>query len=136
MDVLGHTVDLDHTPSCGNGHRVIIAADAHHAFMADPALKLENRAERDQRQELQRRLLLGKCLVDNTAGAGVNTRIGGISTPILELKVEIIEIPERAAHKEVFADIAERSLDLAFGLRPISSAGLWFEAIMAGQLDA
>ncbi len=36
--------------------------------MTDPAFEFENRAERDQRQKLKRRLLLGERLVDNATG--------------------------------------------------------------------
>jgi hypothetical protein len=35
---------------------------------------------------------------------------------------------------EVFADVAERPLDLAFGLRPIGTAGLRQIAVMLGKL--
>ena len=40
-----------------------------------------------------------------------------------ELLVEVVEIAERAAEEEVLADVAERPLDLAFGLGPIGPAG-------------
>jgi len=49
LDLVRHAVDLDHPAPCGIGNRVIVAANAHHALAADPAIELEDGAERDQR---------------------------------------------------------------------------------------
>jgi hypothetical protein len=64
----------------------------------------------------------------------VNTRIGDLAKPVTELEVEIIEIAERAAHEEVFTDVAEWPIDLAFGFGSIGAAGFWQKAIMASEL--
>ena len=97
LDLVGHAVHLDEAPARSIGNRVIVAADTDHAFAADPAIELEHRAERDQRQEQQRRLFLGERLVDDTAGGGMHARVGDITEPVLELAVEIVEIAEAAA---------------------------------------
>ena len=40
-----------------------------------------------------------------------------------ELRVEIIEVAERAAEEEVLTDVPERSLHFALGFGPIGSTG-------------
>ena len=75
LDLISHAVHLDKAPPRGIGERVVVTADADHAFAADPAVELEHRAKRDQRQEEERRLFLGKGLVDDTTGGGVHARV-------------------------------------------------------------
>jgi hypothetical protein len=80
------------------------------------------------------RLFLGKGFVDDALRGRVDPGIGDGVEPAPELNVEIIEIAEYAAEEEVFADIPERALHLALGLRPIGPAGLGLEAVVAGQI--
>jgi hypothetical protein len=47
-DLVSKAVDLYNTPTGRIRNRVVIAANTDHPLMADPALKLENRPERDQ----------------------------------------------------------------------------------------
>src|SRR5271165_3883779 len=81
------------------------------------------------------RLFLGEGFVDDALRSRVDPGIGEGVEPASELNVEIIEIAECAAEEEVFADIPERALHLALGLRPIGPAGLGLEAIMPGQVE-
>lgn len=46
-------------------------------------------------------------------GRRVNTRVGDLDSPGIELGIEIIHVPERAGQEEVLPDIAEGPLDLA-----------------------
>ena len=52
-----------------------------------------------------------------------------------QLAVEVVEIAEAAAEEEVLADVAERPLDLALGLRPVGPAGLGLEAEVPRQVE-
>ena len=65
----------------------------------------------------------------------MHARIGDGIEPMTELLVQVVEVAERAAEEEVFADIAERPLDLALGLGPIGPAGARLEAVVAGEVD-
>ena len=102
------------------GNPVKITADAHQAFMRDPPFQLENRAERRQRQRFEMWLLLGKGLIDDALGRGVQARIGYRIEPIAQLGVQIVEIAEGAGEEEVLADVAIWPLD--FSLRCSHSA--------------
>src|SRR5258708_4758383 len=51
-DLVGQGVDLDDPATRGIRHAVEIAADAHHAFVRDPPLELEDGVERHQRERL------------------------------------------------------------------------------------
>ena len=62
--------------------------------------------------------------------------IGDGTEPIDELSVEVLEVAEAAAEKEVLADIAERPLDLPLRLRAIGSAGARLKAIMQREQRA
>lgn len=113
-DLVGHAMGLDRSATSGVRNRVVVAADAHHAFAADTAIKLENGAERDQRQGLQRRALLGERFVYDTACGRMQARIGNVARPVVELAIEILQVAEDTAKEEVLTDIAEWRLDLAF----------------------
>ncbi|MEO0033705.1 MAG: hypothetical protein RIS94_3463 [Pseudomonadota bacterium] len=115
-DLISKAVNLDNPPPGGIRDRIVIAADTDHSFMADPALELEDRAERNQGQWLKCRHLLGEGFVDDPAGRGVQARIGDSAEPTTELRIQIIEIAEYSAKEEVFANVAERPL------RPSSSS--------------
>jgi hypothetical protein len=52
-----------------------------------------------------------------------------------QLTIEVVEIAERSAEKEVFANVAEWTLDLAFGLGPVRPAGARLEAIVPRQIE-
>lgn len=78
-------------------------------------------------------MLLGEVFRDDAAGGGMQARIGELGAPRLELAIEVAQAPEAAGQEEVLADIAERPLDLAFGLRPIGAAGSRHRAVVAGS---
>jgi hypothetical protein len=68
----------------------------------------------------------------------VDADVGEGTEPVDELSVEVIEVAEATADKEVLsdiADIAERPLDLALGLGPIGPAGARLKAIMLRQRE-
>src|SRR5262245_65955525 len=54
---------------------------------------------------------------------------------MLQLSIQIVEIAEAAGEKEVLADIAIGSLDLALGLGPVGPAGPRLEAVVAGKIE-
>ena len=54
---------------------------------------------------------------------------------MLQLGIEIVEIPERAGEEEVLADVAIGSLDLALGFGPVRTASLRLEAVVTGEVD-
>ena len=110
-------MDLDHPAAGGIGNRVIVAANAHHAFAADPAIELEDRAERDQRQVQQCRPLLDERLIHDPAGRCMKARVGDIAQPVFKLQIETVEIAEDATEEEVFADVAEWPFDFALRFR-------------------
>ena len=68
---------------------------------------------------MQERLLFGEGFVDDAMCGGVHARIGDVVQPAAQLRIEVFEIVEDAAEKEVLADITKGPLDLAFGLGPI-----------------
>jgi hypothetical protein len=103
--------------------------------MGDPPFQFEHRAERCERQPAQVWLLRRKGFVDHALRGGVQARISDRIEPMPQLGVQIVEIAERAGEEEVLADIAERPLDLAFGLGPVRAAGLGLEAVMPGKID-
>lgn len=104
LDLVGHAVDLDQAAARGIQNRIIVAANAHHALAADPAIELQERAERDQRQEQQRRLFLGER--DATRRC-MQAGVSDIGQPAFELQVEIVEIAKAAAQEEIFAEVPE-----------------------------
>src|SRR6516225_11708606 len=65
----------------------------------------------------------------------MHARVGDHIEPMTELPVQVVEIAEGAAEKEVLADVAERPLDLSLRFRPIGPAGARLEAVVAGEVD-
>src|SRR5512147_2933640 len=68
-------------------------------------------------------------------GSWRNANVGHGGEPVGELSVQIIEVAERPAEEEVLADVAERPLHLALGLRPVGPAGFRVKAVMAGEVE-
>src|ERR671910_2009298 len=95
----------------------------------------EDGAERQRRQWLELRLLLGDRLDDDPQGGRMNPRVGDRLQPFAELRIEIVKIAERAREEEVLADVAVRPLDLALGLGPIGPAGPGVIVMVAGKVD-
>src|SRR5207342_3616828 len=54
---------------------------------------------------------------------------------LAELRVEIIEVAERAAEEEVLADVPERPLHFALGFGPIGSTGTRLEAVVPCEVE-
>jgi len=133
-DQIGELLDLD-DPAGAVRHTVIVAADRNEAIVADAPFQLEHGVEAMLGQRLQLGLLDGERLGDDPLGSPVNADIGNGIKPVDELSVEVLEISEAAAQKEVLADIAERPLDLPLRLRPIGPAGARLEAIMLRQRE-
>jgi hypothetical protein len=69
-------------------------------------------------QCLQFGLLGRESLGDDPLGGAVDADVGDRIEPVDELSVEVLEVAEATAEKEVLADIAERPLDLSLGLGP------------------
>ena len=65
----------------------------------------------------------------------MHARIGDVVQPVAQLRVQVVEIAEDAAEKEVLANITKRPLDLALGLGAIGPAGARVKAVMAGEVD-
>ena len=65
----------------------------------------------------------------------MHARVGDHIEPMTELLVQVVEIAEGAAEKEVLADVAERPLDLALRFGPIGPAGARLEAVVPGEVD-
>ncbi len=68
--------------------------------MADAPFQLEQCIERRRRQWLQVRLLCGKRLCDDLLRRGMLAHIGGRCEPVLQLRVQVIEIAERSRRKK------------------------------------
>ena len=134
-NLVGEYVNIEDTATCGVGDAVEIAADAHHALMGEPSFELQHRAIGSKWQWLQRRLFFGEGLVDDPLRGRVHTRIGDRVEPVTELDIEVVEIAERGAEEEVLTNVAERTLNLALGLRTIRPAGTRLEAIMPRKVE-
>src|SRR5271166_337155 len=134
-DLVGEDVDIEDAAARRIRDAVEIATDAHHALVGYAPFELEDRPVGCERQRLHRRLLLGEGLVDDALRRRVQARIGNRVEPAPKLRVEIVEVAERAAEEEVLTDVAERPFDLAFGLRPVGPAGSRLEAVVPGQVD-
>ena len=65
--------------------------------MRDASLELQDCPIRRERQRLQRRLLLGKGFVVDALRGRMNAWVRDGVEPMAELRVEIIEVAERAA---------------------------------------
>ena len=134
-NLVGQTVHLDNAFAGGVRHAVEIAADADHALMRDPPLKLEHGAEGHQRQGLEYRLFFSKGFVDDTLRRRMHARVRYGAEPMGELGVQVVEIAERAGKEEVLADVAERPLHFGLSLGAVGAASLGVEPIMAGKVD-
>jgi len=61
--------------------------------------------------------------------------VGGLSKPVAELRIQIVEVPKAAGQEEVLTDIAKGPLHLALGLRPIGGADQGLIAVVIGKRD-
>ena len=111
-DLVGQRVHLDDAAAGAIGNRIKIAADRHHTLASDPAIERQHDGEGHGRRRLQVRLFLGEML-QHDAGGGMPARVGNRIEP--ELRIQIVEVAERAAEEEVFPDVAERALHFALG---------------------
>jgi hypothetical protein len=111
-DLARGAVHLDRTAARAVGHAVEVAVNRDHAIAGDAAFEAQDRLERPARELLKLGALFGKMLGDDAPSRGMHTRIGDLVEPLPQLLVEIIEIAEAAAEKEVLADVAIRPLDL------------------------
>jgi hypothetical protein len=131
-DQIGKLVDLNNSTGAVR-NAVKVAADRDKAVVTDAPLQLEHRVKAMLRQRLQLELLGRERLGDDALGGAVNADIGDGVEPVDELSIEVVEVAEAAAEKEVLADIAERSLDFPLRLRPIGPAGARLKALMPRQ---
>ena len=74
--LISEYVDIEDTATCGVGHAIEIAADAHHALMGEPSFELLHRTIGSKRQRPERRLFFGEGLVDDPLRGCVHTWIG------------------------------------------------------------
>ena len=65
----------------------------------------------------------------------MDAHVGHRVQPVGELGVQVVEVAEAPAEVEVLADVAERPLDLALGLRAVRPAGARHRAVVARQVD-
>ena len=107
-NLVGEDVDVEDAAARRVRHAVEIAADAHHALVRDASFELQDCPIRREWQRLQRGLLLGKGFVDDALRGRVDAWVRNGVEPMAELRVEIIEVAERAAEEEVLADVPER----------------------------
>ena len=103
-NLVGEDVDVEDAATRRVRHAVEIAADAHHAFVRDAPFELQDCPIRRERQRVQRRPLLSKGFVDDALRGRVDAWVRDGVEPVAELRVEIIEVAERAAEEEVLAD--------------------------------
>src|SRR4051812_35588799 len=134
-DLVGRAVHFNRAPACAVRHAVEIAVDGHHAVTGDAPLEPQDGLEGARGQRLQCRALVSEMFGYNPLGRSVDAHIGNLVEPLAELHVEVIEVAKAPAQEEVFADVAERTLDLALCLGPISLAGLWQVTVMAGKRE-
>jgi hypothetical protein len=134
-NLVGRAVHFHRPPPRTVRHAVEIAVNRDHAIAGDASLEPQDGLERSRWQRLERRALFSEMLGDNPPGRGMDAHIGNLVEPLAELRIEIIEIVKAPAEEEVFADVAERALDLALCLGPIRLAGLRQVAVMAGKLE-
>jgi len=66
---------------------------------------------------------------------GVLPRVGDRVEPLPELHIQIVEVAERAAQEEVFANIAERALYLSLYLCPVWRTSLRQKSVMRRQVE-
>src|SRR2546428_237194 len=101
------------------------------ALMTNAPFQLEERAEGQEWQRFEMRLLLGEGLVDHALRGGMHARIGNRVEPMPQLGIEIVEVAERAGEEEVLADVAIGPLDLTLGFGSVRTASLRLEAVVA-----
>ena len=70
-----------------------------------------------------RRIKAALMLARLTAVKTLHAHVGHGREPVVELRVEILEIAERPGEEEVLPDVAEGPLDLALRLGPVRPAG-------------
>lgn len=66
-------------------------------------------------QCLQLGLLGGERLGDDTLRRAMGADVGDGVEPIDQLSIQVVEIAEAAPEEEVLSDVAERTLNFAFG---------------------
>ena len=126
--LVGEDMDVEDAAAGRVGNAVQIAADADHALVRDAALEPATPPGR------ARGATAAAAAAPRRKPPGRRARwwracwVGDAVEPVAELAVEVIEIAERATEEEVFADVAERPLDLALRLGAIGPAGPGREA--------
>src|SRR6516165_1189783 len=90
LHLVGQCVHLDDPLSGRVGNAVKIAADAHHALMRNAPFQLEERAEGQERQRFEMRLLFSEGLIDHALRGGMHARIGNRVEPMPQLGIEIV----------------------------------------------
>src|SRR5262249_42284782 len=106
----------------------------HDTLARDAAVEGKNDIKRHGGQRLEVCLLLGEVFQDDAAGGGVPAPVSDGVEPVAKLGIQIVEVAEGAAEKEVFPDVAEGALHLALSLCPIGRASLRQKPIMRRQI--
>jgi len=132
-NLMGVVLYLKHAFARRVRHAVVIARNRDHALVADTALHCQNSIIRDCRKRLKAGLFFGKRLIDNAQSGRMGARIGNACPPEIELRIQIVDIPERPRQKEVLPDIAEGSFNLAFCLGPVRLTRAWDRAVVVEQ---
>jgi len=99
MRLVRELVNLDDTPR-PVGDAVVVSADRDQPVMADATFELEQRVEGERRKGLQFRPLGSKGLRDDALGGAVQPDVGDHRKPVIELRVEIVEIAEVRPRKK------------------------------------
>lgn len=133
VDLGGSDLDLDGSPARAVRDGVEIAADRNHTLVGDASLEAKHGVERPGRQPPEGRLLLCKVLHDDAPRGAVQAAIGDLVEPLGELGIQVVQAAETAGEEEVLADVAERPLHLAFGFRPVGTAGFRDEAVVGAS---
>ena len=120
LDLIGELMHLDHAAGA-IGHAVEIAADADHALMGDAPFQSQHGPEREGRERLQDQPLFGEGLGDEALGRAVHAPVGHRVEPAGKLRVEVVEIADRAGEEEVLADIAEGAPFMALAASNLST---------------
>jgi hypothetical protein len=128
-DRVGQLMHFDETPRAVR-HAVVISADRHEPIMADPTFQFQERIEDDGGQRLQISPLGRKGLRHDPLRGRVQPHIGDRIKPVLQLRIEVVEIAERTSEEEVFADVTEGALHLTLRFCSISPTGARMEPVM------
>ena len=99
-DQIGKLLDLDDSAGAVR-HTVIVAADCDEAIVADAPFQLEHGVEAMLGQRLQFGLLGRESLGNDPLSGAVDADVGDSIEPVDELSVEVLEVAEAAAEKEV-----------------------------------